>query len=256
MDETTSDRDSLGNLDSSRRSSGNSQRQKPQSEPTSAAVLNAIARIARLRGEPWGRDEGAAEGFARDWQLVLGDIPWSALDKAVTEFLKRPGSKWAQPGDLRELAKKFMPETPTPDRYQFRQEHHDYSTLSDTARRYDRTDKLKAMGCSPSYIEWHVRDRAQTVEAHEKVKAMSPATLRRLGLDDYSLHLARTIMGGARRPTIKIEGASPQFLDLIGQSDAPNHPVTESPPSEGLVIGSQSPPEGLEDFDGCSDGQF
>jgi hypothetical protein len=152
--------------------------------------------ISDVKGEPWGKgDDEAATRFRDAWTLLLGDIPERLLMEAAADFLKLPGKKWPQPGDLRDHAKKFMPVVEAPDRHGH-EIVYDYSTLPLRVREQESTRRLERQGCSPSYIEFHLRDRALTRDALAKVEAMDEATLRRLGLDDWSIRTARRIMGG------------------------------------------------------------
>lgn len=224
------ERDSMGNLGSSQRSSGNSQQQRPPNDGVEilagrAGVLRAIRTIADQRGTPWGRDEEAGKRFVDTWETILGDMPVQALQDAVLGFLKRPGNKWPQPGDLRELARQ-EDGTVRYERHGYKPPRPDYTRVSPNARAYEGTENLKAMECSVEYIEHHVRDRAKTLEMVAKVSAMSEAQLRKLGIDDVSLKIARAVMGGAVTAPTKartnLEGASPEFMDLIGEGDA-NH---------------------------------
>lgn len=228
MDETH-ERDSLGMLNpvSSPRSNGNSQRSKPQNEHHATevlagrpGVLRAIRTISDQRGTPWGRDEEAGKRFVDAWEHILGDMPAQALQDAVLGFLKRPGNKWPQPGDLRELARQ-EDGTVRYERHGYKPPRPDYTRLSPAAKAYEGVGALMELECSLTYIEHHVRDRAKTLEMVAKVNAMTPEQMRKLGIDDHSLKIARAAMGGVEVPKVplpNLEGASPEFLDLIGAS--------------------------------------
>lgn len=208
-------RDSLGSLRVSLPAlSASSETSKPRNSNQSTrragpAVLRLIARIARLRGEPWGRDEGAADEFANDWELVLGGVSADALEKSVTEFLKRPGSKWPQPGDLFEIAKKFMPEQTLGPRHSFSPVY-DYNCFPDEVLRDDGVRRLIDQKCNPDYIRWYLKDRLLTREMVVKVKAMTEEDLKRLGIDDYSLRVARKIIAEPGLDDLLLESTPPQ----------------------------------------------
>lgn len=250
-DQTEPPKDSLGQLPNSKpTSSENSPNSKLPNMPERteyrkagrAGVLRVIQFMSDIKGEPWGKgDDEAAARFKDGWTMLIGDLPEKFLMEAAAEFLKQPGRKWPMPGDLREYVKKIMPEPERPARHAH-DVVYDYSKLPPHVIEHRSARRLAAMGCSPEYIEWHFRDRALTREAKAKVDAMSPETLRRLGLDDHSLRKARGIMA-TRGKITHLDGATSEFRKLVGEDTedtTPNQP--------------QSPPTATDDFDGCSDG--
>lgn len=249
--ETDTPKDSLGQLPNSKTtSSENSQTSTPPSAPVRteyrkagrAGVLRVILFMSDIKGEPWGKgDEEAAIRFKDGWTMLIGDLPEKLLMEAAAEFCKQPGRKWPTPGDLRDHVKKLMPATELPARHQH-DVVYDYSKLPPHVIEHRASRRLAAMGCAPEFIEWRARDRKLTREAVDKVNAMSPEQLRKLGLDDRSIQRARKALSSA---------SDDGEIDLRKPSQ---QDVPESTTSEDTAIDSQSPPTASERFDDAEHG--
>lgn len=208
-----------------------------------AGVLRVIQFMSDIKGEPWGKgDDEAAIRFKDGWTMLIGDLPEKLLMEAAAEFLKQPGRKWPTPGDLREHVKKTMPEPERPARHSH-DVVYDYSKLPPHIIDHRASRRLAAMGCAPEFIEWKARDRKLTREACDKVKAMTPEQLRRLGIDDWSLHRARKAISG--------DGGNGE-IDL---RKPPEHHVPDPLAQDESAIDSQSTHTATGNFDDPTEGR-